>query len=293
MIRRISALIALLVALSACSIANTTASEVALQYGAGPLDSRTFVQCVPSATREINDVNDDHFYYPQGQRDFTFGEGEGSDSAPLTSTTSDAQEVSVSGTVKLTLTNDCSEFKDPSGKVWPGGKLQFFHETIASKYSAAPVDGGQQMPGGWSALLRNYVGAAMDRSTDNETLKFGWMQVYTDTAKKSEWEQSVLKQLPDVLKQLTQGVELFTINAVLLQKPKIQPQLIGGLTEKQAAELRAQAVDIDKRAAQDFPGGIPAYQAYLQQQAVNEAIKSGKVQVLPVPQGSSIIVAPR
>lgn len=290
--RLTAALVALAAALTAgCSIANTTASEVALQYGAGPLDSRTFVQCVPSSTREVNDINDDHYYYPAGQRDFTFGgNGEGIDSAALTSTTQDAQEISVSGTVKFTLNTDCSEYTDPTGKKWPGGKLQFFHELIASKYSAAPTDGGESMPGGWAALLRNYLGAALDRAADNEALKFGWQQLFTDTAKKAEWEQAVLKQLPEILKSLTQGVDLITVNSVLLQKPGIQPQLVSGLTEKQAAELRNQAAEVDKLAAANFPGGIAGYQAYQQQQAINQAIKDGKVSVLPVPQGSPVIV---
>ena len=155
-----------------------------------------------------------------------------------------------------------------------------------------PVRGGEQMMPGWSALLRNYVGAALDRATDNEALKYPWQKLYTDAPTKAQWERDVLGQLPKVLKTLTQGVDLITINSVLLQKPGIQPQLMQGLTDKQAAELRSQAAEVDKQAAANFPGGIPGYQAYQQQQAVNEAIKSGKVQVLPVPQGSPVIVSP-
>jgi hypothetical protein len=276
-----------------CSIANTTASEVALQYGAGPFDSRTFVKCIGSGTRSIDDVNDDHYYYPSGQRDFTFGDGDGLDSAVLTSTTSDSQEIKVSGTVKFTLNTDCSEFTDPSGKKWPGGKLQMFHELIASKYGAANTEGGGGTNDGWRNILRNYVGAALDRATDNEALKYPWQKLYTDTASKANWENDVLTQLPEILMTLTQGVDVFAINAVLLQKPGIAPQLTQGLSDKQAAELRQQAAGVDKTAAENFPGGINGYLAYQQQQAVNQAIKDGKVQVLPVPQGSPVIVQPK
>ena len=276
--------------LAGCSIANPTSSEVSLQYGAGPFDSRKFVEC--ETARDVSDVNDDHYYYPSGQRDFTFGDGEGLDAAALTSTTQDSQEIKVTGTVKFTLNTDCAQFTDPTGKVWPGGKLQMFHELIAYKYEAAPTDGGEQMEGGWSELLRNYVGAALDRATDNEALKYPWQKLYTDTAAKAQWEKDVLEQLPDILRSLTQGVDLITINSVLLQKPGIQAALVQGLTEKQAAELRGQAVEVDKQAAASFPGGIVAYQQYQQQQAVNQAIKDGKVQVLPVPQGSPVIVSP-
>jgi hypothetical protein len=283
-------LLAAALVLTGCSIANPTSSEVSLQYGAGMFDSRKFVEC--ETERDVSDVLDDHYYYPSGQRDFTFGDGEGIDSAPLTSTTQDSQEIKVTGTVKFTLNTDCTPFTDPTGKEWPGGKLQMFHELIAYKYDAAPTDGGEQMNSGWSALLRNYVGAALDRATDNEALKYPWQKLYTDAPTKAQWERDVLGQLPRVLNTLTQGVDLITINSVLLQKPGIQPQLVQGLTDKQAAELRSQAAEVDKEAAANVPGGIPGYQAYQQQQAVNEAIKSGKVQVLPVPQGSPVIVSP-
>ena len=288
--RRLAAAALAALVLTGCSIANTTASEVALQYGAGPFDSRTFVKCVPSGERQVNDINDDHYYYPAGQRDFTFGPGDGMDSAPLTSTTSDAQEISVSGTGKFTLNTSCDKFTDPSVKEWPGGRLQMFHELIASKLDAAPTDGGEQMKDGWKVLLRNYVGAALDRATDNEALKFGWQQLYTDTTSKAKWEKDVLDQLPAILKTLTQGVDLITINSVLLQKPGIQPSLVSGLTDKQAATLRNEAAEVDKQAAVNFPGGLVGYQAYQQQQAINQAIKDGKVQVIPIPQGSPVIV---
>jgi SPFH domain / Band 7 family len=291
--RRFAVLPAVAVVAAACSIGNTTASEVALQYGGGPFDSRTFVACVPSGTRSIDDVNDDHYYYPSGQRDFTFSADQGADAPQLTSATKDPTEITVSGTVKFTLNTNCDKFTDPSGKEWPGGKLQMFHELIASKYDAAPDDGGEPMKDGWKGLLRNYIGAAIDRAVDNEALKYGYLDLYTNVDRKAAWERDVLAQIPAILKSLTQGVDLIEINAVLLQKPSVAGQIVGGFAEKQAAELRAQAVEIDKQAASQFPGGIAAYQAYQQQQAINQAIKDGKVQVLPVPQGSSIIVAPK
>lgn len=290
--RTIFATLAVLVASSGCSIANTTANEVALQYEGGPFDSKAYYSCVKSSTRDINDVNDTHYYYLMGQTDFTFGDGKGLDSAALTSTTKDSQEIKVSGTIKFTLNTSCDEFKDPTGKVWPGGVLQYFHELIGMKYQAGNTEGGMPPGGGWTSMVKNYLGAALDRATDNEALNYEWRSLYADTATKAKWEKDVLKQLPTVLKSLTQGVDVFKINAVLLQKPGIAPKLADGLTEQQAAQLRASAVEVDKEAAANFPGGITAYQQYQQQQAINEAIKSGKVKVLPVPQGSDIIVAP-
>lgn len=289
--RTIATTLVTLLASAGCSIANTTAAEVALQYEGGPLDSKAYYSCVMPSTRDVNDVNDVHYYYLAGQTDFTFGDGREMDSASLTSTTKDSQEIKVSGTIKFTLNTSCGVFTDPAGKKWPGGVLQYFHELIGMKYSAANEEGGQPLNDGWNRMLRNYLGAALDRATDNEALNHEWQRLYSDTATKAKWEKDVLRQLPAVLKSLTQGVDVFKINAVLLQKPGIAPKLVDGLTEKQAAQLRADAVEVDKQAAANFEGGIAGYQAYQRQQAINEAIKrSGKIEILPVPQGSDVIV---
>lgn len=289
----IATLSTLAVTLTACSIANTNGGEAALHYEDGWLaEGKAYEFCVPPNTYETGGVHDRNLYYPAGQRDFTFSNNKGADSAALSSATKDSQEITVTGTVKFTLNTDCSEFKDPTGKVWPGGKLQFFHELIGLKYTAFNEEGGQPTNDGWAQMLTNYLGAAIDRAADNEALKYNLLALYSNAETKADWERDVLDQLPDTLKSLTQGVDLFTINSVLLQKPGVAPKIKDGLTEQQAAKLRAQAVQIDKDAAANFPGGINAYQQYQQQQAINEAIKSGKVQVLPVPQGSPVIVSP-
>ncbi|WP_367137968.1 SPFH domain-containing protein [Saccharothrix sp. HUAS TT1] len=276
--------------LSACSVANTTATDVALHYKAGAFDSKQFVDCVGNTTKRYDDVSDNHFYYPSGQRDFDFGDGDGKDSAALTSTTKDGQELKVQGLVKFELDTSCKEYTDSSGKKWPGGVLQMMHETITAQRSAYATEGGTAMPAEWSKVLSSYLGAAIDRAADNAALAYDWQQLYTDTEAKANWERDVLQQIQEIVNTLTQGVKVFDVKAVLLQKPGIQPQLVAGLTEKQAAILRNEAATIDQKAAADFPGGIAGYQAYQQQQAINEAIKQGKVQVLPVPQGSPIIV---
>jgi hypothetical protein len=288
-----AALAALALLLAGCSIANTNGAEAALHYEDGWLaEGKAFEFCVPPNTYETGGVHDRNLYYPAGQRDFTFNANKGSDMAQLTSATKDSQEISVSGTVKFTLNVDCKEFKDSSGRVWPGGKLQMFHELIGNNYQSFNTEGGQPTNDGWRRMLANYVGAAIDRATDNEALKYNLLDLYSNADIKAAWEKDVLGQLPKILNTLTQGMDLFRINAVLLQKPEVAPKIADGLSEQQAAKLRAQAVDIDKQAAENFPGGIAAYQAYQQQQAINEAIKSGKVQVLPVPQGSPVIVSP-
>lgn len=278
------------VALAACSIVNTTASQVALQYGGGPFDSKSFKDCTGPSTHQTRDVSDTFYYAPLGQRDYSFGIGRGEDTAALTSVTKDGQQISVTGTVKFTLNTDCTPWKDSTGRTWPGGRLQAFWELIGKKYDALPTDADSDLPAGWDDMLDNYLGAAVDRASDTEALNFGWQALYTSAAATTAWSQQVQTDIPKILNSLTLGTDLIHIDVVLLQKPGIQEQLQAGLASKQAAILRQQSAAVDEQAAKSFPGGVPGYQAYQQQQAVNQAIESGKVKVIPIPEGSSIVV---
>lgn len=279
--------------LTACSTVSTNASEIALQYGGGTWDSANFVACYDAGYRSTtNSPSDTYKYYPIGQRDFSFGDDKngGLDSAALTATTKDTQAIRVTGTVKFTMNISCDEFKDPTGKTWKGGTAQYFHELYGDKDHAYNEEGGQSFGDNWSKMLRQFMGFAVDREVDDGSVKITLNELITSDVKKDEWERSVQDSLPNTLKAMTGGVEIFKVTEVLLQRPNVSESFASAQDEKAAAAVRAETAEIDKKTASSFPGGITAYQAYLQQQAVNEAIKAGKVQVLPVPQGSPIIV---
>jgi hypothetical protein len=77
---------------------------------------------------------------------------------------------------------------------------------------------------------------------------------------------------------------------VLLQKPGVPGALKAELENNEAAQLAAKTAQTNNDAAANWPGGISAYLEYQKALAVNEAIKSGKVKVIPVPYGSPVIV---
>lgn len=288
--------LALVGGVTACSEVYTNSSEKALEYEGGSFDGKNFVACHPSGVHEYPGVGNTFKYYPTGQRDFTFSNAKNakSDMPALTVTTKDTQELIVNGTVKLTLNTSCEAFKDPTGKMWPGGRLQMFHELIGRKYHAFNDAGDQDQRQGWSDMLQNYVGAALDSAMDRAALQYDQLELYSDVKSKTAWQDAVKNELPGILRQLTQDVDMFNINAVLIQKPTVRGNIADALSAAQAATLRAKAADIDANAAKNFPGGFPAYQAYQQQQAINEAIKQGrvKVQVVQAPSGSGVIVNP-
>lgn len=284
-----------LTALTACSYVTTGASEVSLQYEGGMFEGRNFYACYDGGTREPLDWGDESYYYPTGGRDFTFSGAKTADTAPLTAVSKDSQQLRVTGTVKFSLTLSCTEFTDPDGKTWSGGTTQYLHEKFGTKDPTKPVynvEGNSSYGEGWRNFLEQYVGFAVDRIVDDQALGYDMRQLRVDQAARASWEADVKTKLPGMLKKLTGGVSLFRVTEVILQQPEVRKEVADAEAQREAARITADAAEIDKQAAQNWPGGIEAYLEYKRQQAVNKAIESGKVQVLPVPDGSPIIVQP-
>lgn len=312
--------VSLAAALGACSSVSTSPSQAALHYKAGPMSAQVFKNCVVGSQLQYDGPADRHYYYPAGLRTFKFSNDDGSDAPPLQTTSSDGQTLDVSGTITFELNTSCVPFDDvqldgkgkpvidpKTGKPivlkhWPGGPLQKFHETIATQDQAYSEDDSVEPGDGWRKVLGKYLKDTTDRTVDNEALKYGWSALYNDPVTKAKWEQDVVTQIPSLIHNQTGG-DFFLIRNIILQKPQISGGLQGELLNKQAAELRAQTAETDKAAALKFPGGIQAYLEYQRKlanikgdqevkSATAEAIKNGNVKVIPVPQGSDVIVNP-
>lgn len=283
-----------ILAVTACSSVSTTGSTVALQYEAGPFDTKAYFKCWSENKKSLSeDAADDYFYYPAGQRDFDFGDGkdengdgipEGKDSVSFASTSKDGLELKTQGVVKFELNTECKEYTDAKGKKWPGGVLQYMHETFTAQRGAYTSEDGQ-VNNAWRAFLKSYIGAAVDRAIDNASLSHNAWDLYTNQEAKAKWEAGVKGDVESILKTLTQDVPIFRVTAVVLQKPGVPDSIIAGVNAKQEATLRKEAADVVANAGANFPGGIDAYTRFLNQQAINEAIKSGKAQVYVIPDG--------
>jgi len=277
-------------AVTACSSVSTSGSTVSLQYANGPFDTKAFTKCWPENQKSLsNDPGDDYFYYPAGQRDYDFGDGDNKDSGAFASTTKDGQELKIQGVVKFELNTECKEYTDAKGKKWPGGVLQYMHENFTAQRGAYGDEDGV-MAGSWPKFLTSYLGAAVDRAIDNSSLNYNWQDLYQNQEVKTKWESTVKADTESIVKTLTQDVPIFRVTAVVLQKPDVGAELKGGLSAKQAAILQKEATDIVANAGSTFPGGVPAYQKFLEQQAINEAIKQGKAQIYVVPQGTDVLM---
>jgi hypothetical protein len=281
------AALAVVGALAGCSIADTAPNQVALQYVDGPFSSRTFASCVPTGTMQYHKMNNDHFYFPEGQRTLDFSPGSADGLAPLTVATNDGQVMEEDTLITFHLNTSCTPYTDKAGKVWPGGILQKFYETIAAQ-DHAYADAGAEPGPGWDAVVHKDVAAPVQLAVNNAAAIYGWQQLFEDPAAKDKWANQAKADIPALVLAQT-GEDFFTIDNVTLQKPKPDSVLLNDLKNKQSANLRAQTADVDKNAALNFPGGIPAYTNYLTQLAINKAIADGHANINVVPPGAGVL----
>jgi hypothetical protein len=286
----LGAAVAVVAGSTGCSaLYDTNASQMALHYSGGTGDKQAFVECVNPSSKKTTISEGEHvYYYPVGQRTFKFDATEDKDSDPISVSTSD-QEVTSRGVVTFSLTQDCDA-------------LRRFHEAVGLKYKAYTGDGtdaldGKDYSAGWRNMLLTYVRNPLEASMDAEGQKYSALDLYNNVDGAAvKWTQAVTKGLPAAVKQLTGNTDdtkqWFTNYSILVQKPDVSATTKAALDQLAAAKGRAETAATDLATAKQF-GGIAAYQAYLQQQALIKAIGDGKVQVVPIPQGGAVNISPK
>lgn len=272
-------------ALTGCSSVSTNPDQVALHYSAGPFSSTKFSDCVDPSTKAWDGPSDKHFSYPAGQRTYDFkGDGSGADSPALTVVAAgtgkkgaDTQvELKQEGTLTFTFnTTDCET-------------LRAFHEKIGLKYGADKA--GLK---GLDALLDTYLGGPLQRALSEASQGVDWKTYYSDAKVRNDVETRAVELLPGYVSELAGG-EYFSNFSVQLQRPNLPQSLIDALQATQVAieqnnaqKERNTQVQSELESIRDLvkvlgPDGYNTYQA----------IKDDKIQIVPIPQGSGVVVNP-
>jgi len=272
-----------------CSISNPDSSHVGLHYTNGAFSDRNFEYCVQPGNKQTGGAGDDDFYYPAGQRSFTFANREGADMPALGVNTAGGQvELVQEGQFTFHINTDCTPYKDAQGKEWKGGRLQKLHETLGKQANAYTTDEDKDSGEGWRGFLVQYLGGVANKAVDNEGQKDQWMDLFGKADTRAAWEKRVKESIPGLIKTQL-GDDLIIIDAVQLQTPQVPEAIKTEMLNQQAAVLRKTTSELDKKNAQQF-SSFQEYLAYQQALAVNEAIKQGKANINISTPGQSIIV---
>lgn len=292
------ALIAILTAaaLVGCSVADPNPSEIALKYNGGPFSNQQFLGCVAPGTQDRNGPNDSYFYYPHGTRTYNFAgapgqPANGADEGAISVNTKNNVQMLVTGSITFTLNESCVPFTDKNGHYWPGGMLQKFHDTIGRSHSMFAGDSNADFGGNntWTAGLNLFLGGPASKALNNAGLAYSWQDLYSNLQARNAF---VTQAEADIKTLITAqaGDNFFLIQNVQVDQPQPPDSTIGQMTALQDQQIQNQQAQQAQQLASSFPGGINGYLDYQQKQAVNKAISDGRVPILPIPMGSSIIV---
>lgn len=272
---------ALSLLLTGCSTyATPDTSSIGLAYTGGSWDAKYFEKCVPPGGNVAIDNGGDTAYYPVGTRTWAFGDGQSFDSGPILVSTSNNQELVVSGLITFTLDTDCAKWTDGSGKEWPGGKIQKFHETIGRSKGAAFGEDSTIVPQGWKDVLTLFLGGPANRVMDTAGGTVTWQQLYSDAATVTSFQKTVTADLPAKIKDATGGDEFFHIISVQIDKPTVPDALRMQLEAQQAAILEQDTAGQKRAFQESWPGGIAGYQAFQRQEAETRCLNEGRCPVV-------------
>jgi SPFH domain/Band 7 family protein len=271
-----------LLAVAGCTSINTEPDEVGLHYSGGAITSTQFANCVAPGTRNWDGPGDPHYKYPAGQRTYKFGDGKGSDHAAVKAVTKDNVQLSFTGTVTFSLDQTCT-------------MLRRFHEQVGLKDwggAHAYISDGNYT--GWNNMLDVYIGQPLQRAINQTAGDFGYKDLYNGNQARAKAEAEVQQSLPGFVKQLA-GDDYFRHFNVALQKPDAPADIV------RALEAEQEAVAQNNAQKQQNQRSRTQYDTFTDcKKILSEAncvllygINSGKVTVIPVPEGSGLAINPR
>ncbi len=265
------------VSATGCSV-SVRPDGMGLEYNAGPFSSTKFDTC--GSGRVWHGPGDKVYIYPIGQRTYRFGDHGDTDALKIVS--KDNLELTVEGVATFSLNASCKT-------------LRKFHEEIGLKYEAYEDDG-------WAEMLRVYIGAPLDRALDQVSKKYKWIDLYSNPEVKKAWEEEVGTAVAAQV-NATAGDNYFCSPTytdkgecgaflLTLQQPtppeNVRTSLAAAqqaVQDNQTQTNRNKQIKTELEALRDLvkvlgPNGAILYQA----------IKDGRIKVVPVPAGGNINV---
>lgn len=295
-------LLAVAPALAACTTVNTSPDAVALHYSGGMFESQQFVSCVPASTRQINGPGEHYYYYPVGQRTFSFtGRDNGAESDPIMTNTRDSQQVSVSGfvtfelTVEFTADNDCPQLRQFHERIGYKSKAYFEGNPDTAEVGVEGNEKERQTADSreWREFLTQYLKTPLDMVMDDNGQQYGWRDLFQDQETQTAFKDGVAKDLPAAVNAALGSSEFFTVSGVTISTPKPDQALLDALKDTEVAKEENNAqVERNKVAKTKFTSMTECKAAGLTESTclALKALEQGDVPFYILPEGQSVQV---
>lgn len=283
-----------LIGASACGeVVKTGQATQAVWYQDGSFQSQTFKGCVKNAQRDRKGIGDRFYYYPVGQRTYSFTGLPGSERGPITITTHDSQQMTVAGFITFTLTQDCAT-------------LRKFHEQIGLKYGAYFTE-GENDSAGWSKFLNDYIDVPLNTVMSNAGLDENWQDLYSSATTLKRFDDEVTQNIDSQINSAIGIPDVIRVNDVNTQKPQPSKELLATIQQVQQAKAQGAAdrakVDQERQTQAEktklekdkILTRKQCLLVYSEEHCFYIELQSGPnpPSLYPVPNGSSVIVSPK
>lgn len=218
------AIMFLMVVLSGCASYDVDNDQTGVEVDGYHMvkTDKKLVDCHDAGQSGWGGSGNDMFYYPAGQRTYSFtGESSEAEAKPFPVVTLDSQTLHQPGFLKFTLTSDCDALFD-------------FHKKVGLKYKAYTSEGLKRLEG-------DYLAVAIGNALNDAVGKYNWKEYYQSSTIRTTTETEMIADIQDSVNQSLGSDDWIKINSITLAKPIISDDLAAGLESVQTAQLAAQA----------------------------------------------------
>lgn len=266
--------------LGACSTANTGPDMMALHYSGGPFSSVNFKNCIEPGKLDYDGPGDNHYYYPSGQRTFSFTGRNNSESPQIAIKTKDSQQMMVAGFIAFELSSDCET-------------LRKFHETVGIKLGAYFTEDGKSE--GWTRFISDYLLVPTNSVMDKAGLEQDWRTLYSSSQAQSDFEDYVMKNLPGEIDRAIGSKDFIKITSINIETPTPSEALLKSLEEVEAAKSQVEVQKQKNAVTREQYKSLEECKKVVSEEncVMIRLVESGKVTIVYVPRGSAIAPPPQ
>lgn len=270
---------------SSCGLKSSGTNELCLIYSGGVFEDKSYQGLLkPGATNKSTGYGSKTYCYRTDQRSYIANsQNNGADAAPVTVVSQDDVRMSVDYQLYFKINQD--------EKI-----LKRFHENLGIKTKAWTKDG-------WVQLLREYFEPQIERSLEQAALLHNWRDLYATEEARATFNQETIANLKKQIREVI-GDDYFCgptydgtndCGDFTFTVGKPQPtngDIIDAIEAEQTAKTRAVAqAQENERIRVQLEAERTIVDLYGPQGALlREALRSGKVQIMVVPQGSDVAV---
>lgn len=284
--KRTIALLALVVlGLAGCGTLDTNVEDLTLRYGGGVTEEKVYKGMIaPGTTADFvfgTGAGDTLYRYPGTQRSWIAGEVKGADRAPVEVITSDGVRMKVDYALYFRL--------NPTEET-----LRQFHEDIGLKEAAWSNDG-------WTGMLRTYFDAPITRQLESLALNYTADELRSEEGKRREFAQSIASNATTEIQRVVGGQyfcgptrgECANISFEVGRPELVNTKIVEAEEGRRVATLEADAQEERNRRVLTELDAVREQVEALgpENYVLLEAIKSGKIQFMQLPEGGDVAVS--